>query len=177
LRQRRPHPKLPGKGTNRPTPQEPKMQDPFASFFATRMTPIKNGEDRRIEAIRIAACALLLELAYADSDFNDAERLHIEAVMRRHFNLDETTAKQIIELADAARENEPDVHRFAALIRDNYDIGQKMLLAEIMWGLVLADGGIARREAYLLRRIANLLDLEAGYLDRARNSAADRVQH
>jgi uncharacterized tellurite resistance protein B-like protein len=153
------------------------MKDPFASFFSTRMIPIKNGEDRRMEAIRVAACALLLELANADSDFNNAERMHIEAVMRRHFNLDEETAKSIIELADAARQHEGDVHRFAALIRDNYDLGQKMLLAEIMWGLVLADGAIAQREAYLLRKIASLLDLEAGYLDQARNSAADRIQH
>lgn len=151
------------------------MQDPFASFFSTRMTPVKNGEDRRMEAIRVAACALLLELAYADDDFSEGERSHIEAVMRRHFNLDEDTATSIIELADSARVHEGDVQRFAAMIRDNYDLGQKMLLAEIMWGLVLVDGAIARREAYLLRKIANLLGLEAGYLDQARNTAADKL--
>jgi uncharacterized tellurite resistance protein B-like protein len=151
------------------------MQDPIESFFKTRMIPVPNGEDHRREAIRIAACALLLELAYADAEFSDAERTHIEAVMRRHFSLDEATALQIMQHAESAREHEGGVQRFAALIRDNYDLGQKLLLAEIMWGVVLADGSIAHREAYLLRRIANLLDLEAGYLAQARNSATGQV--
>src|SRR5690554_1700341 len=115
------------------------MRDPIESFFKARMIPVPNGEDRRTEAIRIAACALLLELAHADTDFSDVERNHIEAVMRRHFSLDEDTARQIIEHAESARQREGDVHRFASLIRDNYDLGQKLLLAEIMWGLVLAD--------------------------------------
>jgi uncharacterized tellurite resistance protein B-like protein len=151
------------------------MQDPFAAFFSSRMVPVRNGEDRRREAIRLAACALLLELAWADDDFSDVERTHIEAVMRRHFALDEETAVSIMTFAEATREAGGNVNRFAALIRDNYDIGQKLLLAEIMWGLVLADGVIARREADLLRKIGSLLDLEAGYLDQARSNASDNL--
>jgi uncharacterized tellurite resistance protein B-like protein len=150
------------------------MHDPFAAFFSSRMVPVPNGEDRRRESIRLAACALLLELAYADDEFSDVERTHIEAVMRRHFALDEETARSIIAFAEATRDEGNNMPRFAALIRDNYDLGQKLLLAEIMWGLVLADGSIARREAYLLRRIGNLLDLESGYLDQARSNAADQ---
>ncbi len=150
------------------------MQDPFESFFSSRMRPVKNGEDRRTEAVRVAACALLLELAYADDEFSEAERVHVEAVMRRHFALDEATALAMIELAESAR-TQHGVQRFAALIRDNYDLGQKMLLAEIMWGLVLADGAIARHEAHLLRRIASLLDLEAGYLATARSNAKETL--
>lgn len=151
------------------------MQDPFETFFASHMRPVKNGEDRRTEAVRIAACALLLELAYADDEFSDTERAHIEVVMRRHFALSEDTARTIISLADAARQRERGVHRFAALIRDNYDLGQKTLLAEIMWGLVMADGAIAQHEAHLLRRIAGLLDLEAGYLATARQNARETL--
>lgn len=151
------------------------MQDPFESFFASHMRPVNNGEDRRVEAIRVAACALLLELAHADDEFSEAERTHIEAVMRRHFALDEETALSIIQLAEVARGRERGVQRFAALIRDNYDLGQKMLLAEIMWGLVLADGAIARHEARLLSRIAGLLDLETGYLAHARSNAKETL--
>lgn len=151
------------------------MQDPFESFFRSRMRPVQNGEDRRESAVRLAACALLLELAHADDEFSPAERMHIEAIMRRHFALDEDTALAIMELAESARGRERDVYRFASLIRDNYDLGQKMLLAEIMWGVVLADGEIARHEAYLLRRIAGLLDLEAGYLATARANATETL--
>lgn len=151
------------------------MHDPFEKFFASRMRPVTNGEDRRTEAIRVAACALLLELAHADDEFSEAERSHIEVVMRRHFALDEETALQIMDLAETARERERGVTRFATLIRDQYDLGQKLLLAEIMWGLVLADGAIARHEAHLLRRIGSLLDLETGYLAQARSNAGETL--
>jgi uncharacterized tellurite resistance protein B-like protein len=34
---------------------------------------------------------------------------------------------------------------------------------------VMTDGEVARHEGYMLRKIANLLDLEPGYLAAARN--------
>jgi uncharacterized tellurite resistance protein B-like protein len=43
-----------------------------------------------------------------------------------------------------------------------------------MWGLVLADGTIAEHESYMTRKIANLLDLEPGYLSTAKKAAAER---
>jgi len=53
------------------------------------------------------------------------------------------------------------------------DLGQKMVLAEVMWGVVLADGEIATHEGWLLRKLAHLLELEPGYLAEARKAAAD----
>jgi uncharacterized tellurite resistance protein B-like protein len=127
------------------------------------------------QRLHVAACALLLEIAYADDHFSDSERSHIGAVMQRHFALDEETADALIELAEAERARAIDLYQFTSLIRENYDLGQKTLLAEIMWGLVLTDGEVQRHEGYMLRKIANLLDLEAGYLSTARKNAARRL--
>ncbi|HKJ91931.1 MAG TPA: TerB family tellurite resistance protein [Longimicrobiales bacterium] len=125
-----------------------------------------NDADRRVQ---VAACALLIELAYADDEFSPAERMHLEAVVRRHFGLDVETAGKLLALAAEKQAAAIDLYQFTSLIRDSYDLGQKTLLAEIMWGLIMADGKIAAREAYLLRKIANLLDLKPGYLSVARN--------
>jgi uncharacterized tellurite resistance protein B-like protein len=122
--------------------------------------------------LHLAACALLLELAHADDEFTEAEATHIEVVLRRHFDLDEAEAHELMALAEQERAAAIDLWQFTSLIRASYDLGQKTLLAEIMWGLILADGEIARHEAYLLRKIANLLDLEPGYLSQARKRAA-----
>jgi uncharacterized tellurite resistance protein B-like protein len=129
----------------------------------------KQAEER--QRLHVAACALLLEIAYADDHFSESERSHIGAVMQRHFNLDEETAESLIELAEAERRRAIDLYQFTSLIRNSYDLGQKTLLAEIMWGLVVADGAVQRHESYMLRKIANLLDLEPGYLSVARRSA------
>ncbi len=155
------------------------MIDPIRAFFHRRISADAaadrpaGSEDEEHRRVHIAACALLLELAHADDEFSDAERMHIEAVLRRHFALDEATAQELIELAEAERASAIDLYQFTHLVRTNYDLGQKTLLAEIMWGVILADGRIAKHEAYLLRRIANLLDLQPGYLYAARQRAAE----
>lgn len=161
------------------------MLDPIRSFFQERMALPGNGADGGRKAgapvsdeearrrLHVAACALLLELAHADDEFDEAERLHIEAVLRRHFDVDADTARELMALAAAEQAEAIDLYQFTSLIRSSYDLGQKTLLAEIMWGLVLADGQIARHEAYMLRKIANLLDLEPGYLSAARKRAED----
>jgi uncharacterized tellurite resistance protein B-like protein len=159
------------------------MIDSIRSFFARTMRPSATAVDaadaRRAEQraaerqrLHVAACALLLELAHADDEFTAAEREHIEAVVRRHLGLDEETARQLIELAEQERSAAIDLYQFTSLIRENYDLGQKTLLAEIMWGVVLADGQIEQHEGHLLRRIASLLDLKPGYLADARKRAA-----
>jgi uncharacterized tellurite resistance protein B-like protein len=154
-------------------------------FFAEHMAPAASGGNGKAQAqvdaeeerqkLHVAACALLLEIAYADEAFSDAERAHIEAVMQRHFDLDQETVGGLIELAEAERSSAIDLYQFTSLIRDSYDLGQKTLLAEIMWGLVLTDGEVQRHESYMLRKIANLLDLEAGYLATARKRAAAQL--
>jgi uncharacterized tellurite resistance protein B-like protein len=158
------------------------MTNPFKKFFDERMAadvkPGTTGEARPVhDPLHIAACALLLELAHADDQFSDAERDHIHAVLMRHFALDFETARQLMELAEQQRRNSVDIFQFANLVRTSYDIGQKTLLAEIMWGLILTDGEIARHESYILRKIANLLDLEPGYLSQAKAAAAAKISN
>jgi uncharacterized tellurite resistance protein B-like protein len=161
------------------------MREAIRRIFAERMAPPaphdngKRSTDVDAEAERqrlhVAACALLLEIAYADDHFSDAERSHIGAIMQRHFALDEETADSLIELAEAERAQAIDLYQFTSLIREHYDLGQKTLLAEIMWGVMLTDGEVARHEAYVLRRIANLLGLEPGYLATARKRAESQL--
>ena len=162
------------------------MLDSIRAFF-TRNIAIGNGNHTEgsaahVEAgseethrLHVAACALLLELAHADDEFTDAERQHITAVLQRHFSLDADTASTLMKLAEEERGAAIDLYQFTSLIRSSYDLGQKTLLAEIMWGLILTDGEIARHESYMLRKIANLLDLEPGYLAHAKKRAAEKL--
>lgn len=123
------------------------------------------------DPLHLSACALLLELAYADGEFSNEERAHLEEVLARHFDLPPEAGHELLELADAERRAAIDQHRFTSVLKEGYDLGQKMVLAEVMWGLVLADGEVAAHEQYLTRKIANLLDLKPGYLSRAKKAA------
>jgi uncharacterized tellurite resistance protein B-like protein len=125
-----------------------------------------------VDPLHLAACALLLEVAYADGEFSAAERAHLEDVLERHFSLPLEAGRILLDLAEKERRNATDHFRFTSHLREGYDTGQKMVLAEIMWGVVLADGEIAEHEHYLTRKISNLLNLEPGYLSAAKAAAA-----
>jgi len=146
--------------------QVPPADKPNGLMPLTPREPTPAEEQRH--RLHVAACALLLELAQADDEFNELERSHIEAVVRRHLGLDAETAAALIELAEQERKAAAGVEEFAALVRESYDEGQRALLAEIMWGVVFADGKIGRDEGRILGRIAGLLELRPGFLSEAR---------
>lgn len=125
--------------------------------------------------IHVAACALLLDVAWADGEFSTPEREHLEGVLARHFDLPAEAGRELIALCERERANAVDHFQFTRVLREQYDVGQKMVLAEIMWGLVLADGQVADHEHYLTRKIANLLELEPGYLSTAKLSAQNKL--
>ena len=152
------------------------MLDAIKQFVARRIVPQESGSQSAESqpgppALQLAACALLLELAHADDEFSPAERTHIESALGRHFGLDSDTARELIELAQAERREAIDHYQFARVVTQHYDLGQKMVLAEAMWGVILADSEISRHESYLVRKLANLLDLAPVYLSQARHAA------
>jgi uncharacterized tellurite resistance protein B-like protein len=155
------------------------MLDSIKSFFSHHMTAegqggSPNSDDApKPSEIQVAACALLLELAYADEVFTPAERLHLEASIQRHFDLNKETATELIALADEQRRRAVDLFQFTSLIAQEYDEAQKMVLLEAMWGLVYADGEVARHEAYLMRKVSKLLDVKPGFLAQARRRVED----
>ena len=75
------------------------MMESIRQFFLANMAETGNQEDETAPAdLRLAACALLLELAYADDEFTEEERDHLEAAIRRQFGLDEEQAAELIPL-------------------------------------------------------------------------------
>ena len=78
-----------------------------------------------------------------------------------------------LQTGQVERAEAVDLWQFTSLIREHYSKGQKMVLVEIMWGIVYADGELAIREEQLMRKICNLLDIEPGYLAQIRKRAED----
>jgi uncharacterized tellurite resistance protein B-like protein len=148
----------------------PFVHDALRSLFRRVTSAPEPAGDQRL-SLRVAAAALLLEVAHADDEFADQERAHIEEALARHFNLDEPERAELLTLADQARREATDLHRFTSVINEHYDEGQRVLLAEILWRVVLADGELSRHESYLMHKLASLLDLRPGFLAEARKRA------
>ena len=131
------------------------------------------GESRASPGrVQLAACALLLELAHADNEFSPEERRHIESTVGRHFGLDEAPVAELLRLAEAERAQSLDHFQFTRLVTAEYDLAQKMVLAEVMWGVILADGRLSDHETHLVRKMASLMQLDPAYLAEARRAAS-----
>jgi uncharacterized tellurite resistance protein B-like protein len=152
------------------------MLDSIRSLFAGRAGDQRSADAPAADPVHVAACALLLDIAYADGEFSQAERTHLEDVMARHFGLSPEEGRRLLAIAEEERVKSVDHFRFTSVLQRSYDLGQKMVLAEVMWGLVLADGEIAEHEHYLTRKISNLLELQPAYLSSAKAAAAERAK-
>lgn len=154
------------------------MLDSIRAFVSRRILapaePAASGRPAGPSGVQLAACALLLELAHADGSMSAEELAHIEGAIQRHFGIDEATARELISLAEEERRQSIDHYQFTRLVAAEYDLGQKMVLAELMWGVILADGQLATHETWLVRKLGHLLELEPGYLSDARKSAAEK---
>ena len=155
------------------------MLDSIRSFFSDNMAAPEAADESGEPtaghpSLQVAACALLLELAYADDEFAESERAHLENAVQRHFGLEPETARQLIEFSDKERRRGTDLHQFTRLITESYSLAQKMVLLETMWGLVYADGIVAQHETYLMRKLSGLLDVKPVYLSEAKKKAEPR---
>ena len=98
------------------------MLDAVKRFFQSSMSPGRKeageGQDGGADEgdLKLAACALLLELAYADDAFSEEERAHVAAAVHRHFGLNPDDAERLLELADEGRRKAVDLWQFTRLI-------------------------------------------------------------
>ncbi len=144
------------------------MLDSIKSFFGAEMEPESPEKEVEEHDVRLAACALLIEIAHADDEFTEDESRHLRSAIRRQYGLEEEEAEKLIELAEEARTSAVDLWQFTKLIKQNYSLGQKMVLVEVMWGLVYSDGELSSHEESLVRRVCHLLNLAPGYLSDVR---------
>lgn len=126
-----------------------------------------------VDELHVAACALLLEVAHIDGSYDAAEQRRLEHALQRHFGLDEEGVAALVAAAEADRGESVDHFRYTRRLVEGYDLGQKMLLAEVMWEIILADGEVSDHEAWLARKLAHLLNLEPAYLSEARKKAGE----
>ena len=125
--------------------------------------------------VRVAACVLLVELASVDGEFSAIERQRITEILQRHFGVDADGAAALIAEAASAGRDAADDFVFTRQVVREYDLPQRMVLAELMWQVVLADGAIDGQESYLMRKLANLLQLEPAFLAEARKRTEGNV--
>ncbi|NIM19224.1 MAG: hypothetical protein GTO51_02465 [Candidatus Latescibacteria bacterium] len=123
------------------------------------------GEDVEVEAkdqmhdILIATCALFLELANIDGEFDDIERESILRMLKAEYNLSEEYAAELTDVAKEELQGKIDLWQFTNRINRNYSDGEKIRIVELLWKIVYSDGKLDEHEDYLVHKLARLLRL------------------
>jgi len=136
------------------------MIENIKNLFNEKIQPEKVEEHRDQRKISIATCALLLEMAHADSEFSDEEKQHILDILKINFDLTENDANDLLDLAEQERQESTDLWQFTNLINQNYSREDKLKVVDTLWKVIYTDGKVDQHEDYLIRKLTYLLSLQ-----------------
>ncbi len=112
--------------------------------------------------IRVAACALLLEIAHADKQLSRDERVVIERSLVTYFGVDERGALELMAEAERQLATQTDDASFTRQVIAEYDEDQRHVLSDLIWDVANAGGWLGEHEALLATRLEHWLGVRRG---------------
>ena len=109
--------------------------------------------------------ALLVEAAMADGALDPDEGALILHLLTDQLELSPADAQTMLDEAIAVHNTRIEIHGLVRQIRTDTEMEDRIIILEMIWVVVLADGQIDEHESQLMRRLAGLLfidDVEAG---------------
>jgi uncharacterized tellurite resistance protein B-like protein len=136
------------------------MIDVVKRFFGKTTTEVsKDANQNTTHDIRVATCALFVEIARIDEKFTAAEMETILSILKQKYGLSPDHADALIAEAERELEKSVDLWQFTKLINENYSNEEKIKIIEILWQIVYVDGKMDQHEHYLMNKLQNLLRL------------------
>ena len=150
------------------------MIDRLKKFFAKIGSDDSPGQKTHSDHdIRVATCALFLEMANIDGEFSEMERRHVVSILKRDFGLSDEEAGSLVDASEEELKDSIDLWQFTNLINQNYSMDEKIRIIESIWEIVYTDGKLEKHEDYLAHKLANLLRLTHKQLIEAKLKVKD----
>ena len=118
--------------------------------------------------IRVATCALFLEMARIDESFTQEETATILSILKDKYGLSQEHADALLAAADEELKDSIDYWQFARLINENYSTEEKIEIIETLWRIVYVDGKLDKFEDHLIHKLSTLLRLSHDQLIHAK---------
>jgi len=150
---------------------EQSLSSTIHAFFEMKLKPQReaagSGETKVTDRqLQLATAVLLLEAARCDFDLRADEFNAILGAVRRMMGLSEDEAVTVIRFAEEEVRQSKRLYEFTGLIDRYYTTGQKKDLVQHLWQVVFADAQLVASEEYIVRKIAELMNVPlADFLD------------
>ena len=133
-------------------------------FNQSKVEVSKNEKQTTEHDVRVATCALFVEMARIDEKFTKAEVDTILSILKDKYGLSQEHADALLAEADKELDESVDLWQFARLINENYSVDEKIEIIETLWQMVFVDGKMDQYEHYLMNKLKNLLRLSHNQL-------------
>ena len=109
-----------------------------------------------------------------DGDFDDQERRVIANLISGHFGLGSDETQALIDTGEKAAEQSNQLFAFASVIKQGFEVEDRIEMIEMLWDVACADGEVHDYEANLVRRVAGLIHVSDRESGQARKRAMNR---
>ena len=106
-----------------------------------------------------ACAALLVEIAFADKDFDEREKEYLKESLLKSYAIDVETINEIIIDAEKTVEESTSLYEYTRIVNDEFEYPQKLNLLENLWKVAYADETLDKYEEHLLRKISDLIHI------------------
>lgn len=127
--------------------------------------------DRR----QVAAAALMVEASRLDTDFDQAERDKIKALISERFHLPSNEADALIAVAEQRQDEVYSDFMFTQAIVGGFTEDERAEILEMLWEVAYADGSLHRFEEHMIKRVTNDLELTEAICESARQRAMKKL--
>ena len=106
-----------------------------------------------------ACAALLIEIAFADKNFDEREKESLKESLLKSYAIDVETINEIINDAEKTVEESTSLYEYTRIVNDEFEYPQKLNLLENLWKVAYADETLDKYEEHLLRKISDLIHI------------------
>ena len=106
-----------------------------------------------------ACAALLVEIAFADKDFDETEKTSLKQSLIETYAVDESDIEEIIKDAEETVSESTSLYGYTRVVNDEFEYEGKLSLLKNLWKVAYADGNLDKYEEHLIRKISDLIHI------------------
>ena len=129
------------------------------------------GVQDRDAALRMATAVLMLDVARADSVFDESEFDRVLDLLQAHFQIPAEDAAELLNAAHEKADSSVSAYEFTKVLHDHLDEDEKARIVALLWQIAYADGRLDKYEDSFVLKISDLLHVSRGRVMRLKHDA------
>jgi|TARA_B100001093_G_C26402243_1_gene831784 uncharacterized tellurite resistance protein B-like protein len=116
-------------------------------------------EESNLTLLNNSCAALLVEIAFADKDFDETEKASLKQSLIETYAIDESDIEEIIRDAEDTVSESTSLYGYTSIVNSEFQYEDKLKLLRNLWKIAYADGYLDKYEEHLLRKISDLIHI------------------